>query len=49
MLRIDVITLFPEAIQPYLAASILGRAQAAGIVEFHVHQLRDFSQDPITK
>jgi tRNA (guanine37-N1)-methyltransferase len=46
MMRIDVITLFPEAIQPYLAVSILGRAQAAGIVEFHVHQLRDFSQDP---
>jgi tRNA (guanine37-N1)-methyltransferase len=46
MLRIDVITLFPEAIQPYLSASILGRAQATGIVEFHVHQLRGFSQDP---
>lgn len=46
MMRIDVITLFPEAIQPYLSASILGRAQAAGLVEFHVHQLRDYSQDP---
>jgi tRNA (guanine37-N1)-methyltransferase len=46
MMRIDVITLFPEAIQPYLAASILGRAQGAGLVEFHVHQLRDYSQDP---
>jgi tRNA (guanine37-N1)-methyltransferase len=45
-MRIDVITLFPEAIQPYLAASILGRAQSAGLVEIHTHQLRDYSRDP---
>jgi tRNA (guanine37-N1)-methyltransferase len=44
-MRIDVLTLFPEVMQPYLAASILGRAQAAGLVEFHTHQLRDFSRD----
>lgn len=48
-MRIDVITLFPEAMQPYLAASIIGRAQAAGIVEIHVHQLREFTQDPHQK
>jgi tRNA (guanine37-N1)-methyltransferase len=45
-MRIDVITLFPEVMQPYLAASILGRAQAAGLVDIRTHQLRDFSQDP---
>lgn len=45
-MRIDVITLFPEVIQPYLTASILGRAQAARLVDCHVHQLRDYSQDP---
>ena len=45
-MRIDVLTLFPEALQPYLAASILGRAQAAGLVSLHTHQLRDYSQDP---
>jgi tRNA (guanine37-N1)-methyltransferase len=44
-MRIDVLTLFPEAMQPYLAASILGRAQRAGLLELHTHQLRDFSQD----
>ncbi len=42
-MRIDVLTLFPEVIQPYLAASIMGRAAAAGVVEFHTHQLRDYS------
>jgi len=45
-MRIDVLTLFPEVMQPYFAASILGRAQAAGLVEIHTHQLRDYSQDP---
>ena len=44
-MRIDVITLFPEVMQPYWQASIIGRAQSAGIVEIHTHQLRDYSQD----
>jgi tRNA (guanine37-N1)-methyltransferase len=48
-MRIDVLTLFPEVIQPYLAASILGRAAAAGVVEFHTHQLRDYSTQPQRK
>jgi tRNA (guanine37-N1)-methyltransferase len=48
-MRIDVITLFPEALQPYFAASIIGRAQSAGLVEIHTHQLRDFSTDPHSK
>jgi tRNA (guanine37-N1)-methyltransferase len=44
-MRVDVLTLFPEVMQPYLTASILGRAQAAGHTEFHLHNLRDYSQD----
>ena len=44
-MRIDVLTLFPEVMQPYLTASILGRAQDAGAVEIHTHQLRDYTQD----
>ncbi|MBK9119872.1 MAG: tRNA (guanosine(37)-N1)-methyltransferase TrmD [Phycisphaerales bacterium] len=48
-MRIDVITLFPETLQPYFTASILGRAQATGCVEIHTHQLRDFSNDPHQK
>ena len=48
-MRIDVLTLFPEVMRPYLSASILGRAQAAGIVEVHTHQLRDYSSDPHKK
>ena len=44
-MRIDVLTLFPEVMQPYLTASILGRAQDAGAVEIHTHQLRDYTTD----
>ncbi|MBL8878645.1 MAG: tRNA (guanosine(37)-N1)-methyltransferase TrmD [Phycisphaerales bacterium] len=45
-MRIDVLTLFPEVMQPYLSASILGRAQSSGIVDIHFHQLRDWANDP---
>jgi tRNA (guanine37-N1)-methyltransferase len=45
MLTIDVVTLFPEVIAPFVAASIPGRAVAAGLVEFNLVQLRDFTHD----
>jgi tRNA (guanine37-N1)-methyltransferase len=45
MLRINVVTLFPEALAPMLAASIPGRAAAAGRVEYRLVQLRDFTHD----
>jgi tRNA (guanine37-N1)-methyltransferase len=45
MLTIDVVTLFPEVIAPYLATSIPGRAAAAGLVQFRLVQLRDFTHD----
>jgi tRNA (guanine37-N1)-methyltransferase len=44
-LRINVVTLFPEALAPYLAASIPGRAAQAGLVEFRLVQLREFAHD----
>ena len=45
MMRIDVLTLFPEACEPFFSASILGRAQQAGLVTIRCHNLRDFSAD----
>ena len=45
MLTINVVTLFPEVITPYLAASIPGRTAAAGKVSYRVVQLRDFAHD----
>ena len=48
-MRIDVLTLFPEVCEPYFAASILGRAQAAGRVAIRCHNIRDFTADPHRK
>ncbi len=40
-MRIDVFTLFPEAVDRYAAASILGRARASGLWDLRVHDIRD--------
>ncbi len=45
MLRINVVTLFPDWLTAPLGSSILGRAQAAGLVEYRVVQLRDYTHD----
>lgn len=44
-MRFDVFSLLPEVMQAYLQASILGRAQVAGLFEVHLHQLRDYTRD----
>ncbi|HUX01796.1 MAG: tRNA (guanosine(37)-N1)-methyltransferase TrmD [Phycisphaerae bacterium] len=44
-LRIDVITLFPDAFAGVLDASILGRARREGRVEVVLTNLRDFALD----
>jgi tRNA (guanine37-N1)-methyltransferase len=48
-MRIDVLTLFPEVCEPYFAASILGRARAAGRVMICCHNVRDYTADPHRK
>lgn len=45
MLRINVVTLFPEWFTASLAGSIAGRARQAGLVEYRVVQLRDYTHD----
>jgi tRNA (guanine37-N1)-methyltransferase len=44
-MRIDIITVLPEMLESPLNHSILKRAQEKGLVEIHVHNLRDFSDD----
>lgn len=44
-MRIDVITIFPEMIEGYLAQSMMKRAAEAGHVEFNLVNLRDFAED----
>jgi len=40
--RIDIVTLLPELIRSPFEASILKRAQTKGLVEVHMHDLREF-------
>jgi tRNA (guanine37-N1)-methyltransferase len=40
-----ILTLFPEAIEPYLGASLLGLARERGLVRVAVVDLRDFTRD----
>lgn len=39
------VTLFPETIRVWLTTSILGRAHEAGLFDFTLYQLRDYSTD----
>jgi len=45
MKKIDILTIFPEIIMPYLGGSIMKRASDAGIVQFDVHDIREFAQN----
>ncbi len=42
-MRIDIITVIPQLIEGFLEESILGRAQKKGLVEIHLHNLRDYA------
>ncbi len=43
-MRIDVVTIFPDYLAP-LELSLLGKARDAGIVDFHIHDLRSFTSN----
>ena len=42
-MRIDILTVLPEIFESPLNCSILKRAQQKGLVEFHIHNLRDYT------
>jgi len=44
-LRIDLLTIFPEMFPAVLGASILGRAAEKGVVTYHVHDIRQWTED----
>ncbi|MSR22565.1 MAG: tRNA (guanosine(37)-N1)-methyltransferase TrmD [Gemmatimonadetes bacterium] len=44
-MRIHIVSIFPEYFREPLSTSILGRASAAGVVEYRVLDLRDFTHD----
>jgi len=43
--RIDVLTLFPELVAPFLEGSLLGAARRRGCLDVRVRDLRDFATD----
>jgi tRNA (guanine37-N1)-methyltransferase len=43
-MRIDVISIFPEYLAP-LGLSLVGKARANGLLDVHVHDLRDWTHD----
>src|SRR6266487_2279717 len=45
MLRINVVTLFPEMFEAALSVSILGRAAEQQLVRYRVVQLRNYTHD----
>lgn len=44
-MRFDVLTLFPDMFPGYLSQSILNKAIERGLVEIHVHNIRDWTTD----
>ena len=44
-MRIDIITVLPEMLAGFVHESILARAAKKGLVEIHLHNLRDYSKD----
>ena len=44
-MRIDIITVLPQMVEPFMNESILARAQKKGLVEIHIHNLRDYTLD----
>ncbi|HQW29128.1 MAG TPA: tRNA (guanosine(37)-N1)-methyltransferase TrmD [Verrucomicrobiales bacterium] len=45
LMRIDIVTIFPEIARGPLSSSIMGRAVDAGRVEIRFHDLRDYTTD----
>ena len=44
-MRFDVLTLFPEVFPGYLGQSLLHKAIERGLVEVHLHNIRDWTTD----
>lgn len=44
-MRIDIVTVVPDLLNSPFNASIMKRAQDKGLVEIHIHNLRDYATD----
>jgi tRNA (guanine-N1)-methyltransferase len=48
-MRLDVVSLAPEALAPLLSLGVIGRAFEAGIAALHTHNPRDYATDKYRK
>ncbi len=46
LMRFDVLTIFPAIFQGPTSTSMIQKALEKGLIEFHIHDLRDYSEDP---
>ena len=44
-MRFDILTIFPDALRGLLSVGILGQAQAAGVIDVRLHNLRSYTDD----
>ena len=44
-MKFEVFTLLPDVFPPYLESSILQRARQRGLIDVHVHNIRDYTHD----
>jgi tRNA (guanine37-N1)-methyltransferase len=44
-MKCDVLTIFPEIFNAYLSEGMLKRASQKGLIDIHVHNLRDYTKD----
>jgi len=44
-MRFDIVTIFPGMFESVLGETIIKRAREKGLVDFHMHDVRDFTRD----
>lgn len=44
-MKFNILTIFPEACEAYLSASIIGKARQKGLLEINIINIRDFARD----
>ena len=45
-MRIEVFTIFPDLVEGWLGASLIGKARQAGVLDIRIHDLRSAATDP---
>ena len=44
-MRVDVFSIFPEVVEEFCSASLLGKARTAGLLDLRCHDIRDHATD----